>query len=86
MAARLVFLGRLEELAGSGDAALALAAPLNWQALVERLSAEFDPLLGEAICGDRVRVAINGALVAEKQALVLGDGDELAFLPPVSGG
>lgn len=86
MAARLVFLGRLEELAGSGDAAFPLEAPLDWQALVERLSAEFDPLLGEAVCGERVRVAVNGALLADKQALVLGDGDELAFLPPVSGG
>ncbi|HUD28287.1 MAG TPA: MoaD/ThiS family protein [Novosphingobium sp.] len=86
MAARLVFLGRLEELAGSGDAAIALDAPLGWTALVERLSRDYVPALAEIVSGARVKVALNGALVADKGALVLTDGDEIAFLPPVSGG
>jgi molybdopterin converting factor small subunit len=33
-----------------------------------------------------VKVALNGALIAEKGGVVLAEGDELAFLPPVSGG
>ncbi|HEX5123474.1 MAG TPA: MoaD/ThiS family protein [Rhodanobacteraceae bacterium] len=33
---------------------------------------------------ERVRVAINGALTGWERALV--DGDEVVFLPPVSGG
>lgn len=33
---------------------------------------------------DRVRLAVNGAVVAWSQALQ--DGDEVVFLPPVSGG
>lgn len=33
---------------------------------------------------DRMRVAVNGAFAA--QDCTLRDGDEVAFLPPVSGG
>jgi molybdopterin converting factor small subunit len=33
-----------------------------------------------------VRLALNGVLVADGAGLVLAAGDELAFLPPVSGG
>lgn len=33
---------------------------------------------------ERVRVAVNGAFAA--QDCMLRDGDEVAFLPPVSGG
>jgi len=33
---------------------------------------------------ERVRVAVNGAFAARD--VVLNDGDEIAFLPPVSGG
>jgi len=43
------------------------------------------PTLAEALQGPRVRLALNGT-VAESAGLVVTDGDELAFLPPVSGG
>lgn len=86
MAAKLVFLGRLEELAGSGDGALPVDGPLGWTALMERLSGAYSPDLAELVAGARVKVALNGALVADKHALTLNDGDEIAFLPPVSGG
>lgn len=86
MAAQLVFLGRLEELAGREGARMVLDTPLGWAALVQRLSNDFDLALSEAISSARVKVALNGALVADKDELVLSDGDEIAFLPPVSGG
>ncbi len=35
---------------------------------------------------ERVKVAINGVLLADKEALEVCNGDEVAFLPPVSGG
>ena len=37
-----------------------------------------------AFARDRVRVAVNGALAAWDRPLA--DGDEVVFLPPVSGG
>jgi sulfur-carrier protein len=39
---------------------------------------------GFGFSADRVRVAVNGALVGWDHALA--DGDEIVFLPPVSGG
>ena len=42
--------------------------------------------LGEAVRGDKVKLALNGALLADKTALAADDGDEVALLPPVSGG
>jgi molybdopterin synthase sulfur carrier subunit len=79
MAARLVFLGRLEDLAGQGELVVE-PGPL------EAVLAALEPALAVALLGERVRLALNGELLAERGGIVLVDGDELAFLPPVSGG
>ncbi|MDE1916470.1 MAG: MoaD/ThiS family protein [Sphingomonadales bacterium] len=70
MSARLVFLGRLADLSGP-----LVVAPGPLAAVA----------LPEGVLGPRVRLALNGVLV-DAVGLVLADGDELAFLPPVSGG
>ena len=82
MKVKLVFLGRLEEQAGYGFADISPNSPLDWPGLLERLGSE----LAEAVGSEKVKVALNGALVADKYAITLNDGDEIAFLPPVSGG
>lgn len=79
MSARLVFLGRLEDLAGAGEREVA-AGPL------EAVLAALEPDLAVALLGERVRIALNGELLANRDGIVLAEGDELAFLPPVSGG
>jgi len=79
--ARLVFLGRLEDLAGTAG----LVCPLPGPTALADLLAGLPTALAEALRGPRVRLALNG-MVVEAQGLVLADGDELAFLPPVSGG
>ena len=79
MAARLVFLGRLEDAAGGAEREVA-PGPL------EAVLASLAPDLAVALLGERVRMALNGVLIAERGGIVLGEGDELAFLPPVSGG
>ena len=79
MTARLVFLGRLEDAAGGSEQAVT-AGPL------EAVLAALTPDLAVALLGERVRMALNGVLIAERGGIVLRDGDELAFLPPVSGG
>lgn len=79
MAARLVFLGRLADQAGAGEREVA-AGPL------EQVLAALEPELAVALLGERVRLALNGELIAGRGGIVLDDGDELAFLPPVSGG
>jgi molybdopterin synthase sulfur carrier subunit len=76
----VVMLGKLADLAGAP--ALQLAAPLDWAGLKAALPAA----LAEAIDDPRNRVAVNGALLADKALLAAGAGDEIALLPPVSGG
>ena len=77
--ARLVFLGRLEDIAGASE------RTVPGGALVEVLAA-LEADLVAALTADRIRLAINGTLVSDRAGLVIGEGDELAFLPPVSGG
>lgn len=76
---KLVFLGRLEDLAGGAE------RDVPGGALADVLAA-LDGDLAAALGADRIRLAVNGTLVADRAAVVLGEGDELAFLPPVSGG
>jgi len=76
MAIRVLFLGRLQDAAGCGE------REVFAQPTVAALIAGFEPELADALRSDKVRVAVNGVLGAS--ALV--DGDEVAFLPPVSGG
>lgn len=77
--ARLVFMGRLEDVAGTGELAVAPGP-------VEQVLASLDPALAVELLGERVRMALNGRLLTDMGGVVLADGDELAFLPPVSGG
>lgn len=62
-----------------------LAGAASLEAVIGQLPAQLAAALGEP----RIRLAINGELVGacrEAGALMIADGDELAFLPPVSGG
>ena len=79
MPARLLFLGRLEDLAGS-QVIEVTPGPL------ETVLAALDQALAVALLEERIRIALNGTLVSERGGIILASGDELAFLPPVSGG
>ena len=76
----VVLLGKLADLGGANS--LSLAGPLDWAGL----KAALPPALAEAVDDPKNRVAVNGALLTEKGALQAADGDEIALLPPVSGG
>ncbi len=80
MAVKLVFLGKLADLAGAPEKAV--DGPLDWAGLLETLHGA----LGEAVQRDACRVALNGLVLSDKTALTAKDGDEIALLPPVSGG
>jgi molybdopterin synthase sulfur carrier subunit len=77
---RIVLLGKLADLAGVAE--LTGPAPLNWAGLLAALPDS----LANAAKDPRNRIALNGALVTEKALLTAGAGDEIALLPPVSGG
>lgn len=76
---RLVFLGRLEDAAGCPQRECPAGS-------LGSILGGLEPGLAAALSADRVRLAVNGELVPAHDGLVLADGDELAFLPPVSGG
>ncbi len=80
MAVRVVFLGKLADLANAAE--LELEAPLDWAGLLDHLHGA----LGEAVAAEKVKLALNGAVLADKTQLSAADGDEIALLPPVSGG
>ena len=80
MPVKLVFLGKLADLAGAPERDV--PGPLDWRGLVEALPGP----LGEAVQGDKVKLALNGTVLADKTGLSASDGDEVALLPPVSGG
>jgi molybdopterin synthase sulfur carrier subunit len=77
---KLVFLGKLADLAGAPEREV--EAPLDWGMLIEAL----DGPLADAAGGDRVKLAVNGTVLSDRTALYAKDGDEVALLPPVSGG
>lgn len=80
MSVTLVFLGKLADLAGEDHRQL--AAPIDWAGLLAALAGP----LRDAVLQDRTRIAVNGALLADKTTLAAAAGDEVALLPPVSGG
>ncbi|HEY7806255.1 MAG TPA: MoaD/ThiS family protein [Croceibacterium sp.] len=80
MGVKLVFLGRLADLTGVAEREV--SAPLDWSTLLDALQGE----LGGWLASDKVKLAVNGTLLADKMALQANDGDEVALLPPVSGG
>ena len=80
MAVTVVFLGKLADLAGADEKQV--DGPLDWDGLLGALHGP----LGDAVQDGKTRLAVNGELVADKTALAAQDGDEIALLPPVSGG
>jgi molybdopterin synthase sulfur carrier subunit len=80
MSVKLVFLGRLADLAGAPERDV--AAPLDWSGLLDAVQGD----LGGWLASDKVKLAVNGTIIADKMELRATDGDEVALLPPVSGG
>lgn len=80
MAVKLVFLGKLADLAGAPEREV--AGPLDLRGLLDALPYP----LAEAARGEKVKLALNGIVLPDKTALAANDGDEVALLPPVSGG
>ena len=76
MALTVLFLGRLLDAAGEGE------RTVEYRADVAALIDSFEDELAVDLRSEKVRVAVNGAF----GATALADGDEVAFLPPVSGG
>ena len=75
-------LGRLREAAGWRERSLD-PAPSSLSALRALLGAE-DAMLGEALAATSVQAAVNKVLA--RGDVALSPDDEVAFMPPMSGG
>jgi len=80
MAVTILFLGPLRDLAG--ETKREVDAPLDWAGLLKVVGPEVAAQLNEA----RVNVACAGKVLSDKTDLNAQDGEEVALLPPVSGG
>lgn len=80
MSVKILFLGPLRDIAGEQEREV--DAPLDWAGLL----AAVGPAVAEQLEQERVNVACKGRVLADKRALQAEDGDEVALLPPVSGG
>ena len=82
---RLVYLARLREAFGRAGESLLLPPENSSVATVlDLLRARGGTFASELAAGRAVRVAVNHAMVAPDAWL--HDGDEVALLPPVTGG
>lgn len=76
---KLLYFASLRDAAGCSEEAVGSAARD-----VRSLYAELAARHGFTLPSERIRVAVNGTFSDWQQDLA--DGDEIAFLPPVSGG
>lgn len=82
---RVVYLARLREAFGRAGESLTLPAREGRvRDVLDALRARGEPFARELAAGRAVRVAVNHDLVAPDAAV--RDGDEVALLPPVTGG
>ncbi|MEZ5680044.1 MAG: MoaD/ThiS family protein [Erythrobacter sp.] len=80
MGVRILFLGPLRDLAGEPEREV--EGPLDWAGLLEAVG----PAVAEQLREERVNVACEGRVLVDKATLDASDGNEVALLPPVSGG
>jgi len=80
----LLFFGKLTDMAGDRESETDLPTGVSSvSALIDWLAGE-DATLGEALREKSTRAMVNRSIVAGD--VTITDGDEVAFMPPVSGG
>ena len=84
MDVKVLFFASLKDEVGEDSLTLQLAGPAGLDALIELLAERLPETAMLALRAENVRVAVNQQLVSAP--LALAAGDEVAFLPPVTGG
>lgn len=80
----VLFFASLRDATCTGAMELSLPDDSDLTMLMQRLQHELDSEAMAALQAENVRIAVNQKLISG--SLVLQDGDEIAFLPPVTGG
>lgn len=84
MNVRVRFFASLREAAGESEVALELPDGAGYDDLLAALEGRLGAPAMSALLAENVRIARNQALTGAP--FVPDDGDEIAFLPPVTGG
>lgn len=84
MSVTVLFFASLKETVGCERTIVDLPASLELSAFIDRLAVQLGPQVGEVLRAESVRVAVNQVLLGGPE--VIDDGDEVAFLPPITGG
>lgn len=82
---RLVFLGKFGDVAPAALAQVALPGEVQTLSDLKDWLTRHQPLLGQAMAATTTRLVVNQCVAHDLTARV-ADGDEVAFLPPMSGG
>ena len=81
MAVRVLYFAAARDIVGASDETVTVAAGATVAGLREVLFARYPSLAGHA---RSLRFAVNGEYALDDR--VLGEGDEVAVIPPVAGG
>ena len=84
MAGVVLLFGRLKDAFGAPSIALPEGA--GTAAELRELLANANPDLAPMLRSKSVRIAVNQALIADEAGARISHGDEIALLPPLSGG
>ena len=84
MSGTVLLFGRLKD--AFGVASIPLPAGVATAAALRAKLAEANPDLADMLRSKSVRIAVNQALVADEAATPISSSDEIALLPPLSGG
>jgi len=84
MAGTVLLFGRLKDVFGA--ASIALPDGVGTAAELRARLAEMNPDLAEMLRAKTVRIAVNQEMVADEAGTPVSAIDEIALLPPLSGG
>lgn len=84
MSARIVFFASIRESLGVPGVDIEIDRPCSLPDLIENILKQHDPGWRAVLTAENTRVAVNQELIAGN--LLINDGDEVAFFPPVTGG
>jgi molybdopterin synthase sulfur carrier subunit len=82
---RLLFLGRLRDVAGRGEHVVTLPAHIETVADLRAWLASEDAELGAALQGRGIHVVVD-QVISNRDTESVRRADEIAFMPPLSGG
>lgn len=84
--ARVLFFGRLSDASGSEELIIPLPAQARHLSDLKTMLARLNPELGAMLEDRSVRTAINQRMSPVHEDPAIADRDEIAFMPPMSGG